>query len=392
METTSCSNFILRKLSSSYPSTLDVDIYKTAQRIKAKLGSSISKHQSPLFNGSCYLSKLFTFAFVGINFFNWLLERWFRCLALLPQTLVMQQQDDESDELSFLPLTGCRRLNSRITSSNDNNCSSITITIITKRAIIRICSVLSDQFLPHGRSPRIQWHSTTRLCINRTPSFSRPMASTWTCISPSAVPAICLTEQTAAVSTSSMEQAEPTTRCCSRPANAPRSWINNRITGKSRRSSSPTLSRRWWLRSRASAQRTEMQMAQSAPRHRTALISKRNSKTASYWMEWIPSTTTTPIRPINICWSPIKRLAADGKTTKDDLPITCFMNWLRKSFLIRKLYLLSFYLFSSLDFMSVIFYTTRFCYAIPRKVFCTWELYFYMSNSNLKLGANKSGP
>lgn len=214
-------------------------------------------------------------------------------------------------------LTGCRPLNSRITSSNDNNCNNTTITTIINRIIIRICMAQLVPSLRHARSLQIRWHfkwhQMTLRCIRQTLSFfPRQMASIWTCISLLAVHAICLMESMAAeavaIIISSMEVMLTMTPCYSLLENVHRSWINSRIIAKFRRSNR-TRKRLCKLHPRAPTLQMAMLMSPSALRHPTTWISKLSSKTAAnYWTAWIHSTTTTQIRPINISWSPIKLL------------------------------------------------------------------------------------
>lgn len=288
-----------------------------------------------------------------------------RCQALTSNVFAMKYLF--TILLSFDLLTGCRPLNSRITSSNDNNCSSITIIITTRQVITKTCTVLLDRFLRRVRSPPTQWlfrWPPTTPCINRTHSFFHRTDSIWTCTSrPSAVRAICLMVWTAEITTSSMDRVHPTTPCSSHPANVLRSWINNRIIAKFHlnNSSSRMRNRICRLRNRAPTLQMAMLMAPSARPHLT--INKRNSKTANYWTAWIHSITAR-IRPINIIfWSPIKKLVnwhscwrvtTSGRWyTVDHMLYELMIK--RTFFLIRFLrFLLTFNYFVS-RFMSVIF-------------------------------------
>lgn len=127
-----------------------------------------------------------------LKFFNWI-----RCLVF--ETLVFISGGTfETFYIRYaFSFTGCRPLNSRITSSNDSNCSSITITTIIRRLTTRTCTALLDRFHQLDPSHQIQWackwHPTIRPCTNRIRSSFHQTVSIWTCISLSAVHATCST-------------------------------------------------------------------------------------------------------------------------------------------------------------------------------------------------------
>lgn len=240
-----------------------------------------------------------------------------RCQALEP--VVLHFQTIKTNLFSF-SMTGCRPLNSRITSSNDSNYSNITIHTIINQIITRICMALLDQSLLHARSHLTQWpfkwHPMTLRCINRTRSFSRrQMASTWTCISLLAVHATCsMVSMAVAAIISSMELTPIMTPCYSHPANVLRSWINSRTTAKFHRNL--TRSRPCKLHPRLLMLMAVL-MSPAGLQHPTTPI-RLSSKTANYWTAWIRSTTTTRIRPISIIfWSPTKLSQAVKRKKKN---------------------------------------------------------------------------
>lgn len=293
--------------------------------------------------------------------------------------------------------TECRQLNSRTTSSNDNNCNSITIITITKRIITRTCMALSAPFLHPARSRPTRWPfrwlPTTHPCTSRIHLFSRQTASTWTCISRSAAHATACLMASTAVATiiSSTEATAAMIRCSSRPANVLHSWINSRTTARFQLNSSRTRNRLCKHRHRAPTLQTATPMSPSDRHHPTAPTSKRSSKTANCWTAWIRSTTTTRIHPTSITfWSQIKKLAnwhsccrrTEKKRRQHWRCLQGFTNWLSEAgepFLIRIFFFFCWLwiIFSSLRFMSVIFYTCK--YILLRKpsdFLFLYEIYF----------------
>lgn len=216
------------------------------------------------------------------------------------------------DLLSQFFFAGCRQLSSRITSSNDSNCSSITIITTIQRTTTRTtCMAQSDPSHRPARSLQTQWlfrwRPTTRPCTSRTHSSFRRTASTWTCISRSAVHATCSKAWMAATTTTSSTVPAPTmTRCCSPPVNALRSWTSSRTTTARLRHSSSSRIRSRPCKRHPRAPTLQTPTSRSVPLRPATPINRLSSKTANYWTEWIRSITT-PIRPISIIsWSLIK--------------------------------------------------------------------------------------